>query len=167
MLDPAREPICGEGYGPGGAVVIVTCRDPGRSPGEDELRSAFIAEGGRRGAVGSVAYLFRPVGVLRYAEGKAVREQGGAAGVEEMLAAGQAVDFITDPGERDAIERMLGKRGFRCVARGGGWRAMEVVTLSSQQRARLADLVSRLSAIDGVGHVYSNAQNTDELLAPV
>lgn len=167
MLDPAREPICGEGYGPGGAVVIVTCRNASQAPGDEELRSAFLAEGGRRGAAGSVAYLFRPVGVLRYADGAGLREQGAAAGAEEILGTGATVDLITDPGEREAIEGTLAKRGFRCVARGAGWRAMEPVTLSSQQRARLADLVSRLAAIDGVGHVYSNAQNTDELLAPV
>ncbi len=167
MLDPAREPICGEGYGPGGTAVIVTCRGSERVPSEAAVREAFRAEGGRRGAPGSVAYLFRPVGLLRYAGEERLSADAERAGAEEWLATGTSVLVCTDPGERDAVEASLHALGYTCQARGSGWRAMEPVMLTMAQRARHADLVARLAAIDGVGHVYSNAQNTDELLAPV
>jgi transcriptional/translational regulatory protein YebC/TACO1 len=168
MPDPASEQICCEGYGPGGVAVIVTCARTERALPEESLRRAFREQGGRLGAQGSVGYLFRPVGVLRVAGAPGLAEQAMAAGVEECLAAPEGtVDLYTDPQERDAIEQRLGARGHRCVARGSGWRAMQTLQPAPSERQRLGGLVRELMAIEGVGHVYTNAQTTDQLLAPV
>jgi transcriptional/translational regulatory protein YebC/TACO1 len=161
------EQICCEGYGPGGVALIVTCVADG-PPSRDDLRRAFREHGGRLGATGSVAYLFRPVGVLRLAAAPGLVEQAAEAGVEEWLVTGSGmVDLYTDPAERDAIEQGLDALGRRCLARGSGWRAMQALQPGPFERQRLEGLVRELMAIEGVGHVYTNAQTTDQLLAPV
>ena len=64
-----REPVQYEGYGPGGAVVMVECltADPLRTGAE--VRRAFLQHGGQLGADGSVSYLFNTVGLLTYPPG--------------------------------------------------------------------------------------------------
>jgi transcriptional/translational regulatory protein YebC/TACO1 len=168
MPEPTSEQVCGEGYGPGGVAVIVTCAAGDPDLPADGLRRAFREHGGRLGAAGSVAYLFRPVGLLRLAARPGLTEQAAEEGVEECLAADDGtVELCTDPRERDDIERRLAARGHRCLARGVGWRAMQGPRPSPPERQRLDGLVRELRAIEGVGHVYTNAQTTDQLLAPV
>jgi transcriptional/translational regulatory protein YebC/TACO1 len=168
MLDPAREVICCEGYGPGGVAVVVTCAAAGRAPSTDEVRAAFREHGGRLGATGSVAYLFRTVGLLRYANEPGLRVHAAAAGAEEIIVADAGnLDLYTDPGERAAIEQGLKTRGYVCRGRGSGWRAMQGLQLPYAERQRLDELTRRLTALEGVGHVYSNAQTTDQLLATI
>jgi transcriptional/translational regulatory protein YebC/TACO1 len=168
MRDPACEHICCEGYGPGGVAVIVTCERGSSPPPVEQVRAAFRERGGRSGALGSVGYLFRPVGLLRYAANAKLAVRAEEAGAEDVLpGAAGAVDLLTAPDERDVIEETLRRLGHECVARGFGWRAMQNVAPPPGERTRLEELVRRLAAIEGVGHVYTNAQTTDQLLAKV
>lgn len=168
MPDPASEHICGEGYGPGGVAVIITCAaSAGRLPME-LVRHAFREHGGRLGATGSVAYLFRPVGVLRFAMPSDQADVAGEAGAEEWFAAADGTaDLYTAPEERESVGQRLEARGHRCLAHGSGWRAMHQLQLVPLERQRLERLVRDILAIEGVGHVFTNAQTTDQLLAPV
>lgn len=167
MHEPLAEHICHEGYGPGASAVILTC-GAGSVVREDAVRELFREHGGRLGAAGSVGYLFRPVGALRVGADDALAARATALGVEEQVDAGEGrADLLTAPDERDAIEERLRRMGYDCLARGGGWRAMHRVAPSLADERRLDDLVRRLAALDGVGHVYTNAQTTDQLLAPV
>lgn len=167
MHEPLDEPICHEGYGPGAAAVIITC-EPGRVVPAAPVRAAFREHGGRRGAAGSVSYLFRPVRVLRVAADAALAARATALGVEELVREEAGVaDLLLDPVESARIERELRRLGYRCLAQGSGWHAMQRLTPPLPERRRLEDLVRQLAGLDGVGHVYTNAQTTDQLLAPV
>jgi transcriptional/translational regulatory protein YebC/TACO1 len=167
MHERLHEPICHEGYGPGATAVIVTC-EPGRVVAAAPVRSAFREHGGRRGASGSVSYLFRPVGVLRVTSDAALPERAAKLGVEEIVSDEPGIaDLLVDPVERERIEREMRRMGYACLARGAGWHAMQRFTLPLPERRRLDDLVQQLAALEGVAHVYTNAQTTDELLAPV
>lgn len=167
MHEPVAESICHEGYGPGAAAVILTCK-VGSRVSADPVRRIFRECGGRLGATGSVSYLFRPVGILRVTGDSDLAERALALGVEEQVAVGAGrVDLLMDPAERASIESRLRQMGHECVARGSGWRAMHRIAPSAFDERRLDELVRRLAALDGVGHVYTNAQTTDQLLAPV
>jgi len=61
-----RERVHYEGYGPGGAAVVVECVTSDRTRMGAEVRRAFAQHGGRLGADGSVSYLFNTVGLLTY-----------------------------------------------------------------------------------------------------
>src|SRR5215469_1064068 len=62
-------PVRYEGYGPGGAAVLVECvtADPGRMAAE--VRRVFVEHGGQLGADGAVSYLFNTVGLMTYPPG--------------------------------------------------------------------------------------------------
>lgn len=161
------ESICREGYGPGGVAVIVTAR-PGATPDEAALRELFRSHGGRLGAVGSVAYLFRPVGLLRYAPDARLPARAVEAGAEDVLAtADGSVEVLTDPAERDEVERRLERQGHRAQRKAAHWRATDRVRIAPLERVRLEQLERHLAALPGVAHVYTNVQTSDQLLAPV
>jgi transcriptional/translational regulatory protein YebC/TACO1 len=167
MREPAVETICREGYGPGGVAVILTC-EAGADVADDGVRATFRSHGGRLGARGSVSYLFRPVGLLRYAVAPHLPERALAAGAEEVLPAG--TDFLelqTDPEELGDVRRDLELAGHVPVASGLAWRAMHSVSLAPAERVRLEELKRVLATLDGVRHVYTNAKTADQFLAPV
>jgi transcriptional/translational regulatory protein YebC/TACO1 len=167
MHEPLAQHICHEGYGPGGTAVILTCSAEADVPAA-LVRAVFAEHGGRRGARGSVSYLFRKVGALRVRADGALGDRAAALGVEEQVASGEGLaDLLMDPRERASIEARLRRRGYECLARGSGWRAMHRISPPLPEARKLEELVRRLAAIDGVGHVYTNAQTTDQLLAPV
>lgn len=167
MRQPALDPICREGYGPGGAAVIVTCA-AGSTLDDAAVRAAFREHGGRVGAEGSVAYLFRSVGVLRYARAPRLTERAVAAGAEDVIDAGEGIiEVFTDPVEREHVRRQLERHGHLPLAEEVAWMATSGVKLSPMDRVRLEALERSLSRIQGVTHVYTNAQTTKQLLAPV
>lgn len=65
----AMEEIRYEGYGPGGAAILVDCMTDNRNRTVAEVRHAFSKMGGNLGTDGSVAYLFQNKGVIRFAPG--------------------------------------------------------------------------------------------------
>src|SRR3977135_784070 len=77
-----------EGYGPGGAAVLVECGTDDRVLVGAKVRRAFVQHGGRLGADGSVSYLFNTVGLMTYPPGtdeERLRQGGRAAGGEPII----------------------------------------------------------------------------------
>jgi transcriptional/translational regulatory protein YebC/TACO1 len=161
------ESVCAEGFGPGGCALLVTARrqDPAL---RDAAREALHRHGGRAGAENSVAYLFHPVGVLRYPPAGKLPARALDAGAEDVrpLGAGD-IEVITDPTEWPRIRDVLGRRGH--VMRGGGvvWRAAGRVPLDAGQSERLQALMTDLRALEGVAQVYTNAAIPEQFLAPL
>src|SRR5678815_2094407 len=78
-----------EGYGVGGAAVLVECLTDNRTRTVAEVRHAFTKNGGNLGSDGSVAYLFKHVGLFVFAPGTSeerVMEAGLEAGAEDVIA---------------------------------------------------------------------------------
>lgn len=67
------EEIRYEGYGPGGAAILVDCMTDNRNRTVAEVRHAFSKMGGNLGTDGSVAYLFQNKGVIRFTPGWTTR----------------------------------------------------------------------------------------------
>src|SRR5262245_55197012 len=90
-----------EGYGPGGAVMIVDCLTDNRTRTVAELRHLFEEHGGHLGAKDSVAYLFNQVGHMMYAPGTLLdplMDVALQAGAEDVLAnADGSIEVLTDP----------------------------------------------------------------------
>src|SRR5436189_1787108 len=77
-----------EGYGPGGAAVLLDCLTDNRTRTVAEVRHAFTKNGGNLGADGSVAYLFKHCGQFVFAPGTSedkVMEAGLEAGAEDVV----------------------------------------------------------------------------------
>src|SRR3954464_4872915 len=102
-----------EGYGPGGAAVLVDCLTDNRTRTVAEVRHAFTKNGGNMGSDGSVAYLFKHCGLFVFAPGTsedAVMEAGLDAGAEDVVKHDDGSgELICAPADFDAVKAALEK----------------------------------------------------------
>lgn len=160
-----------EGYGPGDAAVLVDCATDDREQTAAAVRAAFLAAGGRLGATGSVAYLFKEVGRLVYPAGPragALIGLASAAGAEEVSRDERgAVEIRTDPVELEGVRSRLAAEGFTAVVSEVTWRAAIPVHLDAGAAQRMTQLLDALERLDDVQSIYTNAEVAGEVLASV
>ena len=158
-----------EGYGPGGAAVIVDCLTDNRSRAVAELRHVFRKYGGHLGAPGSVAYLFKPVGRMSYpvvSDLALLRKRAFDAGAEDVVSARHgSVEVLADPWELAAVRSRLSAAGFVPASCEVTERASARVVLSGEAAECMLHLQEELGGIEGVKGVYSNAEISDEGVA--
>jgi len=158
-----------EGYGPGGAAVIVDCRTDNRNRAVAELRHVFKRFGGNLGAPGSVAYLFKPVGRMSYpreTQSEALARFGFSAGAEDIVVSpAGSIEVLTDPAELDAVRAQLCGAGFVPARYDVVERASISTPLSGATANAMLGLLQALRALDEVQSVYSNAEIPDALVA--
>ncbi len=158
-----------EGYGPGGAAVIVDCRTDDRTRTVAELRHVFKEFGGNLGAPGAVAYLFKPVGRMIYPRGTdmaGLARLGFGAGAEDIVVSpGGSIEVLTDPAEFAAVRVQMSSVGFAPARCDVTERAAVLVPLAEAAAADMLGLLEALTERDDVQGVYSNAKIPDALVA--
>jgi YebC/PmpR family DNA-binding regulatory protein len=156
------EEIRYEGYAPGGVAVIVDCLTDNRTRTVADVRHAFTKFGGNLGTDGSVAYLFRKVGVISFAPGAdedAIMEAALDAGADDVVAYPDdgSVDVLAAPDSFPAVRDALAKRGLSPAQAEVTMRADNDVSVAGEQAQSVAKLLERLEDLDDVQNVYSNA----------
>jgi YebC/PmpR family DNA-binding regulatory protein len=150
-----------EGYGPGGAAVMVACMTDNRDRTAADLRSAFTRYGGHLGANGSIAYLFNKVGLLGFAPGTGARAITAAAleaGAEDVIAnADGSVDVLTDPRDFERVKTALEQDGLKPRTAEVTLRSAVSARLGERDAAAMVELLQALRELDEVQDVYSNA----------
>ena len=158
-----------EGYGPGGAAVMVDCMTDNRNRTVAEVRHAFSKFGGNLGADGSVAYLFNHVGQLGFPAGSdedSIMEAAIDAGAEDVVVdADKSVDVLTDPGDFEAVRDAMRAAGLDPDNAELTMRASTSAELDENQAATMLKLLDTLDDLDDVQNVYSNADISDDILA--
>ncbi len=162
------EEITYEGYGPGGAAVMVGCLTDNRNRTVAEVRHAFTKYGGNLGADGSVAYLFNKVGLISFPSGTdedQVMEAALEAGAEDVVVTDDGgIDVLTEPDEfepvRDALSEVVSPELAEITLRA----SMEA-NLDAQEAETMLKLLETLEDLDDVQNVYSNAEISAEILA--
>jgi transcriptional/translational regulatory protein YebC/TACO1 len=143
-----------EGYCPGGAAVIVDCLTDNRQRTVAELRHVFTKYGGNLGAPGSVAYLFKPVGRMRYPCGTALaglKKLAFDAGAEDIAPGPNgSVDVFADPREFEAVRDRLASSGFMAVRADVSERASLSVPLRAAAAHSMLRLLEALRELDDV-----------------
>lgn len=158
-----------EGYGPGDTAIVVDCLTDNPERTRAEVRAVFLEHGGKLGAQGSVAYLFKAVGWLKFAPGTGksrLTEQAYQAGAEDVIVGENgAIEVLTDPEDFDRIRGKLAAAGFVPRVATLTERAFASVKLRGEQAESMARLLSALEELDDVRNVYTNAEIPDEVLA--
>jgi len=165
----AEQPVRYEGYGPGGAAVLVECITDDRNRTRADLRRAFSEHGGHLGAEGSVSYLFNHVGLMTYPPGtdeERLMHAALEAGAEDVVPnSDRSIEVLADPMEFDTVRAILTHRGFAPVAAEVTERASLTTPLSGEPAERMVRLLEALEHLDDVRNVYSNVEISDEVLA--
>ena len=157
----AYEEIRYEGYGPGGAAIMVDCTTDNRTRTVAEVRHAFTKNGGNLGADGSVAYLFKHCGQFIFAPGTSedrVMEAGLDAGAEDVLKNDDdSVELICAPADFSAVKAALDKAKLKSELAEITWKPTTEATLAPDQHGRMRSLVDALENLDDVQNVYTTA----------
>src|SRR5690606_1954559 len=150
-----------EGYGIGGAAVLVDCMTDNRVRTVAEVRHAFAKNGGNMGSEGSVAFLFKHCGQLLFAPGTSedkVMEAALEAGAEDAIANDDgSIEVITAPGECLAAKEALAKAGLKAEHAEVTMKPTTENQLSGEDSARMQKLLDALESLDDVQEVYTTA----------
>ncbi len=159
------EEIRYEGYGIGGAAIIVDTMTDNRVRTVAEMRHALSKHGGNLGTEGSVAFQFKHCGQLIFAPGTSedrVMEVALEAGAEDVLTDEEgAIEVLTTPAEFEAVKNALEAAGLLAEMAEVTWRAENSVSLAGDEAAKMQKLLDILEDLDDVQNVFHNAEFED------
>jgi len=155
------EEIRYEGYGIGGAAVMVDCMTDNRTRTVADVRHVFSKYGGNLGTDGSVAFLFRHCGQLVFAPGtdeKVVMEAALEAGAEDILTnEDDSVEVITEPGSFSGVKQALETVSLKAEYAEITYKPTTENVLAGEDAGRMQKLLDALEALDDVQEVYTTA----------
>jgi len=150
-----------EGYGIGGAAVMVDCMTDNKTRTVADVRHAFTKFGGNLGTDGSVAFLFKHCGQLVFAPGTnedKVMEAALEAGAEDVVTNDDgSIEVITAPNDFPAVRDALEKSGFKAELAEVTMKPSTESTLTGDDAAKMQKLLDAIESIDDVQEVYTNA----------
>ena len=151
-----------EGYGVGGAAILVDCMTDNRVRTVAEVRHAFSKHGGNLGSEGSVAFQFRHCGQLFYAPGTdedRVIEVALEAGADDVVVGDDgAIEVLTAPAEFEAVKAALDAAGLAAELAEVTMRPENTVELAGEDAERMRKLLDVLEDLDDVQAVHHNAE---------
>ncbi len=156
-----------EGYGPGGAAVIVEFMTDNRTRTVADVRFIFNKHNGSLGVNGSVAFLFDRKGLIVFDEEQdfdTLFEIALEAGAEDVKDEGDGYEIITEPGTFIEVREALAAQGLQ-------WQSAEVTMipqttaqLEGKQAEQMLKMMDKLEDNDDVQNVYSNFDISEEEL---
>jgi YebC/PmpR family DNA-binding regulatory protein len=150
-----------EGYGTGGAAVMVDCLTDNRTRTVAEVRHAFTKNGGNVGSDGSVAYLFKHCGQFLFAPGTSedqVMEAAIDAGADDVVRNEDgSVEVICAPAQFAAVKDALDKAGLKPELAEITMKPTAEAALAGDDAARMRQLLDALENLDDVQNVYTTA----------
>ena len=156
------EEIRYEGYGIGGAAIIVDTMTDNRVRTVAEVRHAFSKHGGNLGTEGSVAFQFKNCGQLIFAPGTSedqVMEVALEAGAEDVITDEEgAIEVLTAPGDFEAVKNALETAGLKPEVAEVTMRPENSIGLAGEDAAKMQKLLDVLEDLDDVQNVFHNAE---------
>jgi YebC/PmpR family DNA-binding regulatory protein len=150
-----------EGYGIGGAAVMVDCLTDNRTRTVADVRHAFAKHGGNLGTDGSVAFLFKHCGQLVLAPGTdedKVMEVAIDAGAEDVVVNDDgSIEVVTGPIDFPAVKQALEKAGLKPELAEVTMKPTTENALAGEDAARMQKLLDALESLDDVQDVYTTA----------
>ena len=149
-----------EGYGPGGAAVLVDINTDNRNRTVSEIRHAFSKNGGNMAEAGAVAWMFHKKGDIVVAKAAAkeddlmniVLENGG----DDLKDDGETWEILTDPHAFEAVVEAIKKAGINPESAEIGMVPQNYVKLEGANASTMIRLIEVMDDHDDVQHVWSN-----------
>ena len=155
-----------EGYGIGGAAIIVDCMTDNRVRTVAEVRHAFSKYGGNMGTEGSVAFQFRHVGQFVFAPGTSedkVMEAALEAGADDVVTdADGAIEVLCEAPQFETVKAALDVAGLAPDVAEVTMRAENTVPLDGDSAERMRKLIDVIEDLDDAQAVYHNAEIADQ-----
>lgn len=159
-----------EGYGPGGAAVLMDCLGE-RERAITRVRQTLQRYGGHLGAGGSVDYLFNRVGLMLYPPGtdeESLIQSALEAGAEDVVVnSDNTIEVLADPLEFETVRALLLEKNFAPDTAEVTERASTSVRLAGEVAVAMLLLLEALEDLEDIQNVYTNAEISDEVLAGI
>ncbi|WP_417472467.1 YebC/PmpR family DNA-binding transcriptional regulator [Luteimonas mephitis] len=157
------EEIRYEGYAPGGVAVIVDCLTDNKVRTVADVRHAFGKFGGNLGTEGSVAFMFKRMGVLRFAAGadeEKITDAAIEAGADDVLVYPEdgAIDVLTSVESFEAVRDAMNAAGAAPDDAEVTYRADNDIAVEGETAQQVVKLLDWIEDLDDVQNVYSNAE---------
>lgn len=157
-----------EGYGPGGAAIMVSVQTDNRNRAVQELRSTFSKGGGNLGENGSVAWLFDPKGIISVDPAGQDPDEltllAIDAGAEDVVAGEDYCDVYTRPEDMEEVMGALESAGIAVNSAEVNQVAKTMLSLDEQTQLQVIKLLDKLEDLDDVQSVVSNVDFDDEVM---
>jgi YebC/PmpR family DNA-binding regulatory protein len=162
------EEISYEGYGPGGAAVLVESLTDNKNRTVAEIRSIFGKNGGNLGENGCVAWMFDKKGYI-VVERSAVDEEtlmetALEAGAEDIREDDSNYEVISDPGDFEAIKEAIDTASIAYIDAEVTMLPQNTTDLAGKEAEQMVRLMEMLDDCDDVQKVYTNADIPEEIV---
>lgn len=158
-----------EGYGPGGAAILVEVLTDNRNRTVAEVRSVFTRYGGSLGEAGCVAWMFDQRGVLTIdtagRDPEEIELLAIDAGAEDFDTADGIVEVYCAPSDLEKVRQALTDAGLQVVSAELAMVPKTSLTLPAKDAAATLRLMERLEELDDVQKVYTNLEISEEAVA--
>ncbi len=162
------EEVTYEGYGPGGAAILIECMTDNRNRTVAEVRHALSKFGGNLGSDGSVSYLFEKVGLMTLTavnNRNQTMEIAIDAGAEDIESNEDgSIEIITNPTDFLNVKESLVAEGINPEIAEVTMRASVSVSIGVKHAESMLKLLDVLEDLDDVQAIHSNAEIPDEVL---
>tara|TARA_B100001057_G_scaffold493743_1_gene588887 strand:+ start:526 stop:1263 length:738 start_codon:yes stop_codon:yes gene_type:complete len=157
----ALEEIIFEGYGPGGVAILVETMTDNRNRTVSDVRHAFSKFGGNLGTDGSVAYLFKKLGVIHlskdFAEDELV-ELVIEIGAEDFTEEDDFFEITTGANEFNQIVDILKEKNIEYINAEMSLRAETLINLDEEMSEKVLNIMEFMDDLDDVQEVHTNAE---------
>ncbi len=166
------EDITYEGYGPGGTAILIETLTDNRNRTVNEIRNVFNKLGGKLGEAGSVAYLFKPRGVITVAKEANKSEEIEMAIIESGADDYQETDegfiVLTDPQHLTTTKAALEAAGLSVIGAEQAQHPTQTMTITDEKIAsQIVRLMNALEELDDISNVSGNFAIDDALLEKI
>lgn len=156
-----------ECYGPGGAAVLIEVLTDNRNRTISEIRSVLTRNNANLGESGSVSWVFDKKGIIT------VKASGDTdelalwaidAGADDVKVEGEEVEIQTRPEDAEMVRKALEMKGVSVLSAEVTLNPKTLMPLSDKDALQTLKLVDKLEDIDGVQHVFTNADFPDAVV---
>jgi YebC/PmpR family DNA-binding regulatory protein len=155
------EDIRYEGYGVGGAAIMIDCQTDNRTRTVAEVRHALSKHGGNLGTDGSVAFMFKHCGQFLFAPGTSedkVMEAALEAGAEDVISNDDgSVEVVCAPGDFEAVSKAFEAAGLAPELAEITMKPLNETALAGEDGQKMQKLLDVLDDLDDVQQVYTTA----------
>ena len=157
------EEIRYEGYAPGGIAVLVDCLTENKLRTVAEVRHAFSKCGGNMGSEGSVAFMFKKLGVITFEPGSdedKITEIAIDAGADDVVVYPEDgyIDVIAAPENFESVKSAMDTASLKYIEAEVTMRADNDIAVEGDVAKQVVKMLSMLEDLDDVQNVYSNAE---------
>ncbi|HKH97310.1 MAG TPA: YebC/PmpR family DNA-binding transcriptional regulator [Beijerinckiaceae bacterium] len=157
-----------EGYGPGGAAIIVEAMTDNRNRTASDVRSTFTKSGGNLAETGAVSFMFDHVGVVQFApeaaDADAMFEAAIEAGAEDVVSTPDGHEVYCEQGALADVAKALEARFGEPRKSALVWRPQNTIAVDDDAGEKLLRLMESLEDHDDVQNVFVNFEVSDALM---